>query len=126
MTEAPKVSKDDLRSTEGTSYAKEASPDGQLKGPQSKAEFETAAKPSAAQSAQGKAAEPKPAPQQHHQPKGPGANTVTQQAAESRMSDFHAEQSDQNKALIEKADSINSRNESKAHDKIKGKDDLQK
>lgn len=112
--------------TQPTSHAKGTAPDGQLKGPQSKGQFEAAAKPSASQNAQGKAAEPKPAPQQHHQPKGPGANAVTQQAAESRMSKFHAEKSGQNKALIEKANSINSRTQSKAHDKIKGKDDLQK
>lgn len=114
--------------TEPTSHAKGTSPDGQIKGPQSKGQFEAAAKPSAPQNAQGKAAEPKPAPQQHHQPKGPGANAVTQQAAESQMSKFHAQEKQKSghKALVDKANSINSRAQSKAHDKIKGKDDLQK
>lgn len=116
--------------TEPTSHAKGAAPDGNVKGPQSKNTFQKAASPSASQSAQGKAADPKPAPKQNHNMPGPGGSGVAKGAAEKQMAGFTAAQNagksrDVNK-LKELANTNTTRNQSKSPDKIKGKDDLQK
>ena len=116
--------------TEPTSHAKGTAPDGQVKGPQSKGQFEAAAKPSASQSRQGKAADPKPAPKQNHDMPGPGGSGVSKGAAEKQMTGFtaakNAEKSRDINKLKELANSNAARNQSKSPDKIKGKDDLQK
>jgi hypothetical protein len=128
MTDAPKVSKNELRSNEPPSHAKGVAHEGNLKGPQSKETFQKAASPSAPQSAQGKAAEPKPAPQQHHQPKGPGGQSVTKAHSEKKMNDFHgqAKQDAHTKALKERANSVTDRQDTKGRGKMKGDDNLQK
>jgi len=114
--------------SQSTSHSKGAAPEGQIKGPQSRGAFQNAASPSASQHAQGKSADVAPAPQQAHNMKGPGGASVTKAAQEQKMARFHADQkaADQVKARKQKADSIAARDQSKARDKIKGKDDLQK
>lgn len=112
--------------TQPTSHAKGAAPDGQIKGASGKAEFSAAAEGRTSQATEKPAPEPKPSPQHNHQPKGPGAKGVTQGTAEKQMVAFHAQQESNNKSLKEKADAIDNRNQAKARDNIKGKDDLQK
>ena len=109
--------------TKPTSYTKGAMGDGKS-AQSSKSDFK-AATAGQSQQATAKAAESKPEPKQVYNRKGPG-ETVTKAAAQQRQDKLHAEKSADLKALKENANNVTKRQNSKAHDKIKSKDDIQK